>query len=239
MVEACESAIQDGGRGTKAAVLDSRRSKLIAAPTGPIRDIGVLVADEASMFATMWDQIGGEAEAGCGQAPLVSDHQKWAPGARLDDRPVGGVDRHLSLALVDKNRSLDRSQRRADDCGHSAPTATAHGLACWWSAQRTPLDRRRVQGGAGQGRVSQTPCVAWGTRQPGCREDSAQRTSRRCWRLCRSPVGRISEGWGWSTSLASTGPRSAVTAHGRRCARVEASASGCPLKRRLRLPDLP
>lgn len=88
MVEACESAIGDGGRGTKAAVLDSRRSKLIAAPTGPIRDIGVLVADEASMFATMWDQIGGEAEAGCGQAPLVSDHQKWAPGARLDDRPV-------------------------------------------------------------------------------------------------------------------------------------------------------
>lgn len=54
--------------------------------------------------------------------------------------PVGGVDRHLSLVLVDKNRSLCGSQRRADNCGHDARTATAVDKRCRASAQRTPPD---------------------------------------------------------------------------------------------------
>lgn len=52
------------GQGdTKVAVLDVRRSKLIPAPATPVRDIDAFLLGEASMFTTLWTELGGESKA--------------------------------------------------------------------------------------------------------------------------------------------------------------------------------
>lgn len=52
-----------GHDDTKVAVLDVRRAKLIPAPATPVRDIDAFLVGEASMFTTLWAELGGESQA--------------------------------------------------------------------------------------------------------------------------------------------------------------------------------